>query len=156
MAFWRSVSYFFAPNSQIFWKSWSEEKETGNSKAFYFTTKLKTHYHNFLVELVFKNKSIQIKRHGIRFADTRILKFLGFCGIALAINVSSRLKVFCKRGLFLKNLQDSREIIWTRVSFLIKLQVSACYFIKKETLTQVFSIKLKNTYFRRIPLVAAS
>ena len=46
------------------------------------------------------------------------------------------------------------------VSFLIKLQDSACKFIKKETLTQVFSCKLckisKNTFFHRAPMVVAS
>ena len=44
--------------------------------------------------------------------------------------------------------------------FLIKLKASACNFIKKETLTQVFSCELceisKNTICYRTPPVAAS
>ena len=46
-----------------------------------------------------------------------------------------------------------------RVSFLIKLQAKACNFIKKETLTQVFSCEFcetSNTFFHRTPPVAAS
>ena len=49
-----------------------------------------------------------------------------------------------------------------RVSFLIKLQAEAeaCNFIEKKTLTQVFSCEFskisKNTFYYRIPLVAAS
>ena len=37
----RSVNYFLAPNSSIFWKNFAEEKETSNSKAFCFTNKRK-------------------------------------------------------------------------------------------------------------------
>ena len=44
--------------------------------------------------------------------------------------------------------------------FLIKLQLSACNFIKKEALAQVLSCELneifKKIFFRRTPLVAAS
>ena len=44
--------------------------------------------------------------------------------------------------------------------FLIKLQVSACNFIKKETLAQVFSCELRevsiNTFSYKTPQVAAS
>ena len=47
-----------------------------------------------------------------------------------------------------------------RLSFLIKLQGSACSFINKETLAQVFSYEFweisKNTFLHRAPLVAAS
>ena len=51
----------------------------------------------------------------------------------------------------LKITQNSQENISVRVSFLIRLQVKACNFIKKETLTQVFSCEFgeifKNTFF---------
>ena len=40
---------------------------------------------------------------------------------------------------FLKISQNSQENTCVRVSFLMKLQVSACNFIKKETLAPVFS-----------------
>ena len=45
-------------------------------------------------------------------------------------------EVFYKK-VFLEILQNSHESACVRVSFLIKLQV--CNFIKKETLSQVFS-----------------
>ena len=44
-----------------------------------------------------------------------------------------------KEKVFLEISQNSQENICARVSFLIKLQASACKFIKKETLAQVFS-----------------
>ena len=40
------------------------------------------------------------------------------------------------RKVFLEVSQNSQENTCARVSFLIKLQVEACYFIKKETLAQ--------------------
>ena len=47
--------------------------------------------------------------------------------------------------------QNSQENTCARVSLLIKLQASACNFIKKETLTKVFSSEFyeisKNTFF---------
>ena len=59
-------------------------------------------------------------------------------------------EVFSKK-LFLKSSQNSQEKTCVKVSILIKLQASACNFIKKETLAQVHSLKLcdtfKNTYF---------
>ena len=62
--------------------------------------------------------------------------------------------------MFLKILQNSQENTCARVSFLIKLQAQASKFIKKETLTQVFSCELcknpKNTFFYRTPPVATS
>ena len=74
--------------------------------------------------------------------------------------------------VFLEISQNSEENSCIRVSFLIKLQASACNFIKKETLAsacnfikketlaQVFSCEFceifKNTYFHRTALVAAS
>ena len=49
--------------------------------------------------------------------------------------------------------QNSQENTCARVSFLIKLQASACDFIKKETRAQVFSWKFreisKNTFFTK-------
>ena len=56
--------------------------------------------------------------------------------------------------------QNSRENICTRVSFLIKFQTSACNFIKKEALTQVFSSEFceisKNNFFTDNLWVTAS
>ena len=53
--------------------------------------------------------------------------------------------------VFCKVLQNSQENTCARVSFLIKLQVSACNFMKKETLAQVFSYEFcqisQNTFF---------
>ena len=43
------------------------------------------------------------------------------------------------KKLFLKNSWNSQEYTCAGVSFLIKLQAEACNFIKKETLTRVFS-----------------
>ena len=64
------------------------------------------------------------------------------------------------RKMFLEISQNSQENIGARVSSLIKLQAEACNFIKKETLTQVFSCELyeisKNTFSYRMPPVAAS
>ena len=55
--------------------------------------------------------------------------------------------------------QSSQENTLARASFLIKLQDEACNFIKKETLTQLFSCEFceisKNTISDRTPLVAA-
>ena len=57
-------------------------------------------------------------------------------------------------------LQNSQENTCVKVSFLIKLQAQACYFILKETLAQVFSCEFceisKNTFCYRTPPVAAS
>ena len=62
--------------------------------------------------------------------------------------------------VFLEILQNSQENTCARASFLIKLQTSACNFIKKETLAQVFSCEFceisKNIFFYRTPPVAAS
>ena len=64
------------------------------------------------------------------------------------------------KRVFLEILQKFTGKHCARVSFLIKLQASACNFIKKETLTQVFSCKFckisKKTFGYRAPPVAAS
>ena len=64
------------------------------------------------------------------------------------------------KKLILKFTQNSRVNTCATVSFSIKLQISAGNFIKKETLTRVFSCEFceffKNTFFRRTPTVAAS
>ena len=49
--------------------------------------------------------------------------------------------VFYKKGV-LKISQNSQESTCARVSLLIKLQPTACNFIKKETLAQVFSCEV--------------
>ena len=65
-------------------------------------------------------------------------------------NRSSLREVFCKK-VFLKISQNLQENTCARVSFLIKLQVEACNFIKIETLAQVFSSEFskgfKNVFF---------
>ena len=62
------------------------------------------------------------------------------------------------RKVFLEISQNSWKNTRATVCFLIKLQPSGC--IKKETLARVFSCQFceisKNTFFKRIPLVAAS
>ena len=79
--------------------------------------------------------------------------------VVLTLAVSHRCSV---EKVFLKISQNSQENTCTRVPFLVKLQAPpATYnFIKKETLTQVFSCKFceifKNMFFKRTPLVAAS
>ena len=59
--------------------------------------------------------------------------------------------------MFLEISQNSQENTSARVSY---LQVSACNFIKKETLAQVFSCEFweisKDIFFYRTPPVAAS
>ena len=64
------------------------------------------------------------------------------------------------KKLFLEISQNSQENTCARVSFLIKLQASACNFIKKETLAQVFFCEFceisKNTFSYRTAPVAAS
>ena len=53
--------------------------------------------------------------------------------------------------MFLQTLQNSLENTCAKVSYLIKLQVLPCNFIKKETLAQGFSFEFceisKNTFF---------
>ena len=62
--------------------------------------------------------------------------------------------------MFLKISQSSQENTCARVSFLIKLQASACNFIKKEALAQVLSCEFceifKSTFFYRTPPVGSS
>ena len=58
---------------------------------------------------------------------------------------------FSVKKLFLEILQNSQENTCAKVSFLIKLQVSACNFVKNGTLVQVFFYEFcktfKNNYF---------
>ena len=62
--------------------------------------------------------------------------------------------------VFLKISLDSQENTCARISFLIKLQVRACNFIKRETLVQVFSCAFceisNNNFYYRTRLVAVS
>ena len=59
--------------------------------------------------------------------------------------------MFCEKKVLLEISQNSLESICARVSFLIKLQASACNFIKNQSLAEVFSCELceisKNTVF---------
>ena len=67
--------------------------------------------------------------------------------------------MFCKK-VPLEISQISQENSCVRVSFLIKLQIEAYNFIKKETLAQVFYCEFckfsENTFSYRTYLVAAS
>ena len=64
----------------------------------------------------------------------------------LCCSRSSHRRYSVRKGVF-----RIQENICVRVSFLIKLRALACNFIKKETLTQVFSCEFcetsKNTFF---------
>ena len=68
-------------------------------------------------------------------------------------------EVFYKKSV-LKNFTKFTGNTCARVSFLIKLQVESCNFIRKESLAQVFSCEFcvisKNTFSYRTPLAAAS
>ena len=68
-------------------------------------------------------------------------------------------EVFYKKSVR-KNFAKFTGKTCVTVSFLIKFQAGACNFIKKQTLTQVISCEFcqifKNTFFYRIPPVAAS
>ena len=52
---------------------------------------------------------------------------------------SCPLKLYTAKKLFLKISYKLQENTCVRISFLIKLQAETCIFIKKETVTQVFS-----------------
>ena len=60
------------------------------------------------------------------------------------------------KKVLLEISQNSQENTYARVSFLIKLHASACNFIKKETLAQLFSCEFcdisKNTFSYRTPI----
>ena len=64
------------------------------------------------------------------------------------------------KKVFLENSQKFTGKHSARVSFLIELQASACNFIRKETLAQVFSCEIcefsKNIFLHRTPPVAVS
>ena len=64
------------------------------------------------------------------------------------------------KKVFLEISQNSQENTCARVYFLIKFQASACNFINKETLEQVFSCEFceisKNPFSYRTSKVAAS
>ena len=64
------------------------------------------------------------------------------------------------KKVFLEISQNSQENSCARNYFLIKLQAKAWNFIKKESLTQMFSCEIseifKNTFFYRTPATVAS
>ena len=73
-----------------------------------------------------------------------------FSGFSSSFTQKQPAVVFYKKGV-LKNSQNSQENSCAIVSFLLKLQAEACSFVKKGTLTQVFSCEFceifKNTLF---------
>ena len=76
--------------------------------------------------------------------------------INLCQKLGSPWSIYIQKQVFLEVSQNSKENTCARGSFLIKLQVWACNFIKKETLSQVFSNEFweisKNTFSYRMPL----
>ena len=76
---------------------------------------------------------------------------------ALNINSSSRPEVFCKKGA-LRNFGKFTGKHLCQSPFFNK--VAGCNFIKKETMTQLFSCEFceisKNTFSHRIPPLGAS
>ena len=58
---------------------------------------------------------------------------------------SSRLEVFCKKGVLKKFAKFTGKHL-CQISFLIKLLVDAYNFIKKKTLTQVFSCEFSRAF----------
>ena len=77
----------------------------------------------------------------------------------LTLDKSSRPDVLCEKGV-LRNFAKFTGKHLCQNLFFNKVAGGACNFIKKETLTQVFSCEFcdisKNTFFNRTPLVAAS
>ena len=88
--------------------------------------------------------------------NTKVKTLLCFHDYYIIHFGNSRPEVFCK-NMFLEISQNSQENTSARVSY---LQASACNFIKKGTLAQVFSCEFckisKNTFFHRTASVAAS
>ena len=72
---------------------------------------------------------------------------------------SSRLDVFCKKGVLRKIPKLTGKHLCQSL-FLIKLQAESCNFTKKETLAQALSCEFceisENTFSHRTPPVAAS
>ena len=77
-----------------------------------------------------------------------------------AVKIEAVAQRCSEKKVFLEIPQNSQENTCARVSFLIKLQATACNFSKKETVAQVFSCKFceisMNTFSYRTPPVAAS
>ena len=71
--------------------------------------------------------------------------------VTLSTHTEEATRGVLQERVFLEIPQNSQENTCARVYFLIKLQAWACNFIKKETLTQVFSCQFceisKNTFF---------
>ena len=62
------------------------------------------------------------------------------------------------KKVFLEISQNSQKNTWARALLLIKLQTETCNFIKKETLTKVFSVnfaKFPRTPFLTYPVAAS-
>ena len=81
----------------------------------------------------------------------------------MVTNIEAVARRYSVNNVFLEISQNSQKSTCARVSFLMKLQASACNFTKKETLAQVFS-KIssefceisKNNFCYKTPPVAAS
>ena len=61
-----------------------------------------------------------------------------YCKIVKLFKIAFEFPSVCKQKQLPEFSQNSRENICARVSFLIKLQASACNFVKRDTLAQVF------------------
>ena len=97
--------------------------------------------------------------------STSLMLFIPVLHILLYLfSMSKRIEEVTRRcsikKVFLEISQNSQENNCAKVSFLINLQASACNFIKKETLAEVFSCEFceisKSTFFYKTPPVAAA
>ena len=72
-----------------------------------------------------------------------VLQFIWWCYIkkAIFVLIEAATEGVLQEKIFLEISQNSQENTCARVSFLIKSQGSACNFIKKEALGQMFSCK---------------
>ena len=89
-----------------------------------------------------------------------VLLFLTLLYTSVYLSTEAATGGVLQEKVFLEISQNSLENTGVKVSFLIKLQVEACNFIKKETLAQVFSCEFcensRNTFFTDHLWVTAS
>ena len=116
------------------------------------------HIHERALKIIYQDYNSSFKEL-LRKDKTKINKNVliecqkqkSICILKDLIDRSSHRKCSVRKGVFLEISQNSRENTCVSVSILIKFQASVCNFIKKDTLTQVFSSEFceisKNTFF---------
>ena len=108
----------------------------------FFRDKINPCYENFepdmLNTLVLKKTLIDQKLLKITLAEE--------IGELIKNGAETAVRSYSVKKMFLKISKNSQENTCTRVSFLIKLQSSACNFIKQESRTQVFSCEICETF----------